>query len=101
MRPLFTAPESVFAALNREAGAEAECFASPLNAYFANFCSAFVDTDRWFGSRGSFFDFAPREGSYECNPPFVDEVCVCALCLGHENQTSIKIFKCYPHLLVI
>ena len=82
----------MFAALNREAGAEAECFASPLNAYFANFCSAFVDTDRWFGSRGSFFDFAPREGSYECNPPFVDEVCVCSLPL---HSKSIFHQKCY------
>jgi phosphorylated CTD-interacting factor 1 len=51
-----------------------ECFASPLNCFFRNFCSAFPDTDRFFGSRGSFFDFKPIEGSFECGPPYTSEV---------------------------
>ena len=37
-------------------------------------CSAFPDTDTCFGSVGDFFDFHPRTGSFQCNPPFVDEV---------------------------
>jgi phosphorylated CTD-interacting factor 1 len=36
--------------------------------------SAFLDTDAPFGSVGSFFDMAPRCGSFEVNPPFVVEV---------------------------
>ena len=36
--------------------------------------SLFPDTDAWFGSRGSFFDFFPASGSFECNPPFVDSL---------------------------
>lgn len=47
-----------------------ECFASPLNCRYAPFCSAFADTDRPFGSVGSFFSFRPTAGSFEANPPF-------------------------------
>ena len=63
-------PEQVFSELNRLFGVCEEMFASPFNCYFANFCSAFSDTDVFFGSRGSFFDYEPIEGSFECNPPF-------------------------------
>lgn len=52
-------------------GCSAECFASPLNARTAPFCSAFVDVDAPFGSLGSFLATSPTEGSYEANPPFV------------------------------
>ena len=30
--------------------------------------------DSVFGSKGSFFNFYPREGSFECNPPFIDRI---------------------------
>lgn len=49
-----------------------ECFASPLNCYLPNYCSAYPDSDRAFGSLGSFFNFKPTSGSYQCNPPFSD-----------------------------
>jgi hypothetical protein len=48
-----------------------ECFASPLNSTYGRHCSAFPDTDEYFGSIGSFFDFFPTSGSFEVNPPFV------------------------------
>jgi len=54
-------------------GVDFECFASPLNCYFPNFASAFADTDRFFGSMGSFFDLDLVEGSAEANPPFNEE----------------------------
>ena len=50
---------------------EAELFASPLNCRYDVFCSAHADVDAPFGSLGSFFAFAPRDGSFEVNPPFV------------------------------
>jgi len=50
-------PPSEFTALRRVLGARAELFASPLNCYFPRYCSAFADTDRWFGSLGSFFEW--------------------------------------------
>ena len=45
----------VFEVLKRRLGIGMECFASPLNAHFDRFASAFVDVDGPFGSCGSFF----------------------------------------------
>jgi hypothetical protein len=65
---------TVFRVLQREFGVMGECFASPLNARFSRFCSAFPDVDAPFGSLGSFFRFTPASGSYQANPPFHPEV---------------------------
>lgn len=45
-------PVHVFEALYKLFGVSFECFASPLNCYFKQYCSAFPDTDGYFGSRG-------------------------------------------------
>ncbi|KAK2494697.1 hypothetical protein MC885_005398 [Smutsia gigantea] len=45
-------PVHVFEALHRLFSVSFECFASPLNCYFRQYCSAFPDTDGYFGSRG-------------------------------------------------
>mmetsp|Transcript_22951 Transcript_22951/g.33873 ORF Transcript_22951/g.33873 Transcript_22951/m.33873 type:complete len:499 (+) Transcript_22951:114-1610(+) len=47
-----------------------ELFASPLNAYYLTFGSAFSTLDWHFGSIGDFFDQRLEEGCYEVNPPF-------------------------------
>lgn len=57
-------------------GCGLECFASPLNARSAPFCSGFLDVDAPFGSLGSFLDFSPTEGSFEANPPFAPALVV-------------------------
>ncbi|XP_037535640.1 mRNA (2'-O-methyladenosine-N(6)-)-methyltransferase [Nematolebias whitei] len=67
-------PVSVFEVLNRQFGVTFECFASPLNCYFKQFCSAFPDIDSFFGSRGPFLSFSPISGSFEANPPFCEEL---------------------------
>ncbi|PNI59784.1 PCIF1 isoform 1, partial [Pan troglodytes] len=67
-------PVHVFEALHRLFGVSFECFASPLNCYFRQYCSAFPDTDGYFGSRGPCLDFAPLSGSFEANPPFCEEL---------------------------
>jgi len=69
------APEKVFDWLRQNLDVRCELFASPLNCYFARYCSAFLDVDEPFGSLGSFFDadFA-LEGSYEVGPPYTEEV---------------------------
>jgi hypothetical protein len=66
--------EHGFSVLASKLGVQMECFASPLNCHFPQYCSAFADTDQPFGSSGTFFDFYPTEGSFEANPPFVPEV---------------------------
>uniref|UniRef100_A0A8C7CQB3 mRNA (2'-O-methyladenosine-N(6)-)-methyltransferase n=1 Tax=Oncorhynchus kisutch TaxID=8019 RepID=A0A8C7CQB3_ONCKI len=67
-------PVPVFEVLNKQFGVSFECFASPLNSYFKQFCSAFPDTDGFFGSRGPFLNFSPASGSFEANPPFCEEL---------------------------
>ncbi|XP_021342973.1 phosphorylated CTD-interacting factor 1-like [Mizuhopecten yessoensis] len=67
-------PVPVFECLNRVFGVSFECFASPLNCYFRQYCSAFEDTDSYFGSRGSILKFHPVSGSFEANPPFCEEL---------------------------
>lgn len=49
-------PVTVFECLQRHFGVSFECFASPLNSYFRQYCSAFSDTDSYFGSRGYKFN---------------------------------------------
>ena len=70
--------EKAFDVLKKRVGVGCEAFASPLNARYGRFCSAFPDVDGPFGSLGSFFDFAPTRGSFEMNPPFVPEVLLAA-----------------------
>lgn len=60
-----------FAVLRSYFECAVECFASPLNARSAPFCSAFADVDAPFGSLGSFLRLRPSEGAFEANPPFV------------------------------
>lgn len=67
-------PVTVFECLNRMFGVTFECFASPLNCYFRQYCSAFADTDSYFGSRGPMLDFKAVSGSFEANPPFCEEL---------------------------
>ncbi|MEE6520082.1 hypothetical protein FKM82_017879 [Ascaphus truei] len=67
-------PVQVFQALHRLFGVTSECFASPLNCYFKQYCSAFPDTDGYFGSRGPCLSFFPVSGSFEANPPFSEEL---------------------------
>ncbi|KAG0711845.1 Phosphorylated CTD-interacting factor 1 [Chionoecetes opilio] len=67
-------PTTVMECLHRHFAVTLECFASPLNCYFRQFCSAFADTDSYFGSRGPILDFKPVCGSFEANPPFCEEL---------------------------
>lgn len=67
-------PRSAFDTMSKLFGVSMECFASPFNCYYENFCSVFNDIDLLFNSSGSFFHFYPDEGSFEANPPFCEEV---------------------------
>ncbi|XP_013402356.1 phosphorylated CTD-interacting factor 1-like [Lingula anatina] len=67
-------PVPVFECLHRLFGVTFECFASPLNCFYKQYCSAFADIDSYFGSRGPILDFHPVSGSFEANPPFCEEL---------------------------
>jgi hypothetical protein len=72
-------PDAVFDILKRELLVAGECFASPLNHRLDKYYSAFPDTDKCFGSLGSFYKSYGMEGSWECNPPFDTKSVVKAL----------------------
>jgi len=95
-------PRSVMSVLREDFGVRQECFASPLNCFFERFCSLFPDTDRFFGSEGSFFDFNPQMGSFECNPPFDQHSIVCTLKHIHDllvnTEAPLSFFVCIPRL---
>lgn len=76
--------EEAFDVLRRHLDCRMECFASPLNCMYARYCSAFQDTDACFGSLGTFFNFRPRQGTYEANPPF--SPCVIARMVDHMED---------------
>ncbi|XP_039281178.1 mRNA (2'-O-methyladenosine-N(6)-)-methyltransferase-like, partial [Nilaparvata lugens] len=67
-------PVTVLECMHRAFGVTFECFASPLNCYFKQYCSAFADTDSYFGSRGPLLDLKAVSGSFEANPPFSEEL---------------------------
>ena len=79
---------------------DCECFASPLNCFFPNFCSLFPDTDRPFGSLGSFFDLQPQRCAdkqtwWQCEAcafqfePCISDLCTC-MCVPSPFCASIK-----------
>jgi hypothetical protein len=78
-----------------------ECFASPLNCYLDNYYSAFYDTDKFFGSKGNFFEsFFPKKGQFELNPPFILELMdrmTLRLVELLENGNELIFFVIVPH----
>lgn len=64
----------VFEALHKYFHVTSECFASPLNSYFKQYCSAFPDIDSYFGSRGPILDMKIVSGSFLVNPPYCEEL---------------------------
>lgn len=67
-------PVTVFECLQKMFGVTFECFASPLNCYFRQYCSAFSDCDSYFGSRGPFLQLKAVSGSFEVHPPYCEEL---------------------------
>ena len=88
-------PDHVFDTLLRHFDVCFECFASPLNSRYPHFCSAFPDTDAPFGSVGSFFNFKPRAGSFEANPPFVPNLIL--KMAEHMHQLLVRADSDHTH----
>ena len=64
-----------------------ELYASPLNCFYGQYCSAFADTDACFGSRGP---VAGANGTFraaECNPPFAE---ACMLVMVQQLNTWLQ-----------
>lgn len=70
-------PKKVFDVLKKSLGVTHEIFSSPFNHSLDSYTSAYPDTDRFFGSKGNFFqiyeELFKNGGSFEANPPFLEE----------------------------
>lgn len=51
-----------------------ECFASAINSTSNHYCSIYYDVEKYFGSKGSFFNSIPLKGTYSFNPPYQTDV---------------------------
>ena len=60
--------------MNNDLGLNFECFASAINFTFHNYCSVYFDLEKYFGSKGNFFDMKALEGTYSFNPPYQKNV---------------------------
>ena len=51
-----------------------ELFGSGINSFSDNYCSIFYDIEKYFGSKGNFYDIEIIQGIYWCNPPYINSV---------------------------
>ncbi len=82
-----------FQLIETELAVNFELFSSPINNYFDNYSSPYLDTDKFFGSSGDFFQVYPKlfinGGSFEAFPPRVEEyIGVFATIISEELQKS-------------
>lgn len=65
---------SILEKMKNDFNLDFECFASSINSMSNNYCSIYYDIERFFGSKGSFFNFTPISGTYSFNPPYQSEL---------------------------
>ena len=66
--------ESFYRDLQEHLRLNFELFGSAINTIFPNYCSLFYDIEKYFGSKGSFFDYPLKEGFYVANPPYDENI---------------------------
>lgn len=96
----------IFELLSTELSVNFELFSSPLNNYFKDYCSAYTDTDIYFGSQGNFFDVYPalfkNGGSFEAFPPRNNEYLSAFSTLVcnelEKNISALSFFIVIPHI---
>ena len=60
--------------LFKKYGVDFELFGSGINVISNNYCSLFYDIEKYFGSKGNFFNINIHSGIYWCNPPYDDRI---------------------------
>lgn len=67
-------PPPVMDILKEKFQVQTELFASPLNHFYSKFYSLF-EMDKIFGGLGNSLNIEElKEGGYECNPPFIEDI---------------------------
>jgi len=91
-------PEKVSNILKEELAVTHQLFASPFNCDpQIGYTSAYPDTDKYFGSKGNFLKEYPQlfadGGSFEANPPFLEEHLALTSLIILETLKSDKPFS--------
>lgn len=76
-----------------------ELFGSVMNHNLKHFCSLFYDLEKYFGSRGNFFNLKPIRGFYLMNPPFSFDIINLSINKYLEiikNNPKLKLFISIP-----
>ena len=55
-------------------GVNFELYGSGINVLSDYYCSLFYDIEKYFGSKGNFFDIKIKSGIYWCNPPYINNL---------------------------
>jgi hypothetical protein len=55
-------------------GVDFELFGSAINVLSNHYCSLFYDIEKYFGSKGDFFNIEINQGIFWCNPPYDDSL---------------------------
>ena len=58
----------------KKCGVDFELFGSGINTISRHYCSLYYDVEKYFGSKGNFFDLNIEKGVYWCNPPYDDTI---------------------------
>jgi hypothetical protein len=58
----------------KKVGVNFELYGSAINVLSDHYCSLFYDLEKYFGSKGNFFDIEIKSGIYWCNPPYIDNL---------------------------
>ena len=67
-------PIKVREEFRQSTGVNFECFASPINAYYDNYCSMFYDIEKYFGSQGPIQNMTFLSGVFMANPPYEEKI---------------------------
>ena len=61
-----------------------------VNNTFSNYCSIYYDVEKYFGSKGSFYNITPIEGTFGVNPPYQKNIINSCLTkvLSHLNNAN-------------
>lgn len=91
-------PNKIFTLLRSELNINHELFASPFNCNLEmnSYTSAYPDTDKFFGSKGNFFNIYSKlfekGGSFEANPPFLEEhIAVLSLIINRSLSSEVPL----------
>ena len=82
---------NVLKKMKNDFGLNFECFASSINSIFKNYCSLYYDIEKYFGSKGNFFNLKPISGTFSFNPPYQSKLMIKGINTLFKHLEEVKI----------